>query len=373
MRLIAVVAVVLLLGGPAQAGSRCDAELPRGPVGLPGSVFIKGACGTFALRPSGDVEPVHPAAWAPSWAKSALARADDRTYIEHLRGHLVLVRDARILWRSHLRHGSDDVVVHGEEIAFTAYGHRPDPDLWLAKVGAPEHLVARGEDLLGWARADGFFTERGWRLRLRDADGALTRSLARVSGTAYDRNTRTLVALTSSRLLIRTDGRRTTTLASFRQARALSLDLLPNGLIEVQSARRLFLLLPDGTRFASAALAPPTSREVSATVPLPRRRGVVFVVDRNGSDRVLLLERGGRVPRLLYERRTQDPGCGYGVTLSLQGDQALYFPSGGRSLVAFDTLGRRNARNLWPLVHRIPGFRGHGRIYRAAWASAWNR
>ena len=37
-----------------------------------------------------------------------------------------------------------------------------------------------------------------------------------------------------------------------------------------------------------------------------------------------------------------------------------------------DVAGRSRARNLWPLVHGIPGFRRHGRIFRAAWSSAWN-
>ena len=372
MGLSVVLAAVLLLGAPARAESRCDAGLARGPVGLPGTVFVKGVCGTFALRPNGNVEPVHPAAWAPSWAKRALARADARTYIEHLHGHLVLARDARILWRSHLRHGSDDVVVHGDQIAFTAYERRPAPDLWLARVGAPEHLVARAEDLLGWAHAGGLFTQRGTQLRLRDANGALTRRLGRVSGTAYDPTTQTLVALTTSRLLIRTDGRRTTRLAGFREGGPLWLDLLRNGLIEVQTPKQLVLLLPDGTRFASAMLAPQASREVSATVPLPNRRGVVFVVDGDGSDRVLLLERGDRIPRVLYERRVRALGCGYGVTLSLRGNRVLYFPSSGRALVGIDTLGGHSTRDLWPLVHRIPGFRGRGRIFRAAWASGWN-
>src|SRR5438132_13225050 len=100
MRRSVVLVILLSLGAPAQAGTRCDAPLPHGPLGLPDTIFAKGACGTFALRPDGRVTAVHPSGWAPSWAKGANARADERTYITHPRRHLVLLRDAKTLWRS---------------------------------------------------------------------------------------------------------------------------------------------------------------------------------------------------------------------------------------------------------------------------------
>src|ERR671935_2374240 len=78
------------------------------------------------------------------WAKHALARTDAQTYIAHPHGHLVLLRHGRTLWRSRAAHGSDDVALDGDAIAFTAYRRRhPNPDLWLARVGKEERLVAR--------------------------------------------------------------------------------------------------------------------------------------------------------------------------------------------------------------------------------------
>jgi hypothetical protein len=365
--------LILLLGAPAHAGTRCSATPARGPVGLADTIYVKGACGTFALRPDGSVRPAHPPGWAPRWAGRALARADARTYVTHTRGHLVLLRGGRTLWRSRLPHGSDNVSINGDAIAFTAYEHY-HPDVWVAHLGRPEQLAARTENLLGSARGGGFFTQRGHDLRVRDADGLLRRHLATVYATAYDARTETLVALTDVDRLIRTDGSTVKTLDILRDvghAWPSWLDVLPNGLIEIQSTNRRFFFSPDGRRFASAVL-PRKAIDVSGTLSLADRRGVVFAIHHGGSDRVLLLERGDRIPRELYRRRVAATGCGYRVNLSLRGDQVLYWSSPGRALVELDTMGRMGAHDLWPIVHRIPGFRGHGRIYRANWASAWN-
>ncbi len=380
-----VLLVLLFIAAPARAGTRCDTQGPRGPVGLPDTILVKGACGTFAFHPDGVAELVHPRPWAPSWAPGALARADERTYIAHPRRHLVLLRDAGVLWRSRLAHGSDNVVVRGGTIAFTAY-ERPAPDLWMARVGGPERLVGRGEDLHGWAHAGGFFTQRGFDVRVRAGDGRLLRRLGSVRWTAYERETQSLLAISTSNLLLRTNGRQWTTLADLRSlglARHPWLEVLPRGLIHVGSGNRMLLLRRDGTRFASASLArkPHGNRGetiVSSLLPLPAQRGVVFAVNYRGvgkagaTDRVLLLERGRHVPRVLYERRANPVQCGYWANLSLHGNSLLYWPSQGRALVVLDTLRRRAPVDLWPTVLRTPGFRHRGWLRRAAWASAWN-
>lgn len=376
MRRTLVLLALLGLAGPAHAGTGCDAPRPRGPAGLAETIYVKGACGTLALRPDGRIEPVRPPNWAPSWAKAALARADAGTYIAHPRRHLVLLRAGRTFWRSRLAHGSDDVAVRGGAIAFTAYRRKhPNPDLWMANVGEPERLVARNEDLDGAARAGGFFTQRGRDLLLRAGDGRLIRRLALVTQTAYDGRTRTLVAITTSHQLVRTDGERSVVLADLARLRAPRppwLELLSSGLIKVGSENRVLLLRPDGRTFASAGL-PRDALIVSDFLPLPRGRGVVFAAQDSGVDRILLLERGRYVVRVLYDAQAVPTGCGYWANLSLAGQDVLYSPSTGRGLVAVDASGRTAPRDLWPLVHRIPGFRGHGRILRATWAPNWNR
>ena len=330
---------------------------------------------TLALQPDGTIRPARPPSWAPAWAKKALARADARTYITHPRGHLVLLRNGRTFWRSRAAHGSDDVAVHGNAVAFTAYRRKhPNPDLWFARVGEPEHLVARNEDLDAAARAGGFFTQRGRELRLRATDGKLVERLARVLQTAYDRRTETVVAITSSHLLVRTDGERTVVLADLARVgspRPPWLEVLAGGLIKIGSENRVLLLRANGTRFASANLAR-TALIVSNFLTLPHVRGVAFVAQQSGIDRVMLLERGHHIARVLYTARGEPTGCGYWASLSLTADQLLYWPSTGRGLEAIDASDRSAPRDLWPLVHRIPGFRGHGRIFRAAWATAWN-
>jgi hypothetical protein len=338
------------------------------------------------LRPDGIVEAVHPPAWAPPWAEDAQGRAEDGTYIARRRGHLVLIRDAETFWRSRLAHGSDEVVVHGNAIAFTGYVNNR-PDVWAARAGGAEHLAGHGENLDGWARAGGFFTQRANELRLRaPGTGRLLRHLAFVRSTAYDRATHTMVAITTSELLVRTDGKRTTILADLVKvgfASFPSVQLLDNGLLAVQSDNRLLFLGPDGTRFASAALARgsrgrPGASISSTFLPLPGERGVVFVVNRretrsgDGTDRVLLLERGHHVPRILYERGGTPLQCVYWVGLSLVGDRLLYALSGTRTLVVVSLAGKPPL-DLSAVVRSIPGFRAqHAAIDRAAWATRWN-
>jgi hypothetical protein len=316
----------------------------------------------------GRVERVHPPAWAPSWARKALARADERTYIVHPHRHLVLLRDGRTLWRSRLPHGSDNVALHGRALAFTAFVVA-QPDLWVARIGRPERRVARGEELDGWARVGGFFTKRGAELRLRSPDGKLARRIGRFAYTAYDPQAQRVVAITFSRQLVRTDGRTTETLRSLGSGRHPWVEVLPSGLIKVGFEDRLLLLEPDGKVFAAS----PAHNVVSNIFMLPHRRGVVFVAQRRSVDRVLLLERGAHSPRILYRQRTGPRGCAYWANLSLVGDDVLYWPSTGRRLVAIKPEGDTTARDLSPLLHRLPGFRHEGRIFRAAWAPAWSR
>jgi hypothetical protein len=385
MRCNVVLLVLLFLAAPAQAGTGCDAPRPRGPVGLADTIMVKGVCGTFALRRDGTMALVHPRAWAPPWAADALARAGADTYIVHRGGHLGLLRDARVLWRSRLAHGSDNVVVHGKAIAFTAY-EQAHPNLWVARIGGAERLAGRNEDLHGWARVGGFFTQRGAELLLRDADGRLARRLAFIRGSAYDAETQSLFVVSSSDLLLRTDGHRTTTLADLASlgfGRDTWLEVLSGGLIHVNSQNRMLLLRRDGTPFASASFPRRTRSTSGATIvssvrALPAQRGVIFVVNYPrsstgaGTDRVLLLERGRHTPRLLYTRRSGPRGCGVSANLSLYGSRVLYWPSEGGALVVVDTLGKAPAVELWPILRRTPGFRHHGRLLRAAWASAWN-
>jgi hypothetical protein len=204
---------------------------------------------------------------------------------------------------------------------------------------------------------------------LRSPDGKLARRIGRFAYTAYDPRAQRVVAITFSRQLVRTDGRTTETLRSLGSGRHPRVEVLPSGLIKVGFEDRLLLLEPDGKVFAAS----PAHNVVSNIFMLPHRRGVVFVAQRRSVDRVLLLERGAHSPRILYRQRTGPRGCAYWANLSLVGDDVLYWPSTGRRLVAIKPEGDTTARDLSPLLHRLPGFRHEGRIFRAAWAPAWNR
>jgi len=208
-----------------------------------------------------------------------------------------------------------------------------------------------------------------------------------VRTTSYERRTETLLAVTTSGLLVRTDGDEKRTLADLSElgiSPRAWLAALSNGLITVNSQRGMLLLRRDGVLFATASLGStrvdkPPATIVSDVVPLRGGRGVVFVVNRRrrwrdgGTDRVLLLERGHRVPRVLYARRAGALQCGYWANLSLHGETLLYWPSQGRALVALDARGARAPLDLWPTIRRVPGLRHRPWLRRAGWLSTWNQ
>src|SRR5947208_532498 len=84
-----VAAAFLALAWPGSASAtRCDAPRPAAPAGLPAPVLVTTDCGTYAIDGDGQVVA------APSIHASPPFR------IERRFGHLVLIEQGLVVWRS---------------------------------------------------------------------------------------------------------------------------------------------------------------------------------------------------------------------------------------------------------------------------------
>ena len=348
---------------PVQACGRAVHRLATAP---PAALIVRTGCGSFEIEADGTVVP-HQESWAPPWAPGATSSPGPGVYVAHPHRHLVVLRDGRTLWRSQLRHGSDGVVVHGSTIAFSVYTRGVlRPSLWMAQVGHAEFLVARSEEPVGWA-AGGLLTQHGDDVRVRRADGSLGRTSLHVRSPVYDRAEDTVVMVTRSGVVIRTDGIHSWRLAkAFRQS---WVTLLPNRSLEVTMGKRLLYLRPNGSPYAAT---PPTA---SSVLDLPWRDSLLYIVNTRhvgmpmGVNHVYLVHGFGR-SKELYAHRVPYASCGEWASLSQANGHVLYADDEG-PIAILDPTGRRPTLDLTRAFRVLQPRRSALARLNADWASNW--
>ena len=365
----ASVALAAALGGGALASGAdgACAGVPRAPAGLPAPVWISTRCGRFAVLPDGEI--VRRAAGRGEedgpWPRGALDRSGD-TWLLQRRGHLVVARGGKPLWRSAQPYRLGGTPHYLEA---TALGPRAvafafsDAELYVARFGGPERVAARGEQPLFWTAAGQLVTFRwdrlGSPLFLRAADGRLLGRLPeRMVNFAVAEDRRTVVFVTPEGVLVRTDGVRVERLADVHELGEAGVELPGGGLIVVHSdsSGRLLAFDSDGRPLG----ATPVERWPSALAVSPDGDALALVVSRwssdyqEGTDAVLVLRRGKEEATRLYEREQHGSPCGRGVTLAWHGDDLLFSTTEG-ALVALDTTGARPPVDLTETVAAMPG------------------
>jgi hypothetical protein len=288
------------------------------------------------------------------------------------RGHFVIGRWHRRLWRSHGRFARayefGALALSRRALAFS-YGLRPW--LYLARFGSPERPIAANEVPIGWTRRGDLLTHgtRSGGLRVRDSTGRLIRTLARkVFNHTFDRTSGELYFVANGRVE-RSDGRRTVNVASLAHyglSRAPELEPLGR-LLALRSRRRVVVLRRNGSLFAATRLPRPRSRVdgiSSALAAAPSGRAVALAFTRGntaygsrGSEAVYVLRRGERRARPIHRERMRFAVCERGADIAWHGRWILYSTSEG-NLVAIDTHGRRSTVGLTRTVLRLPGTRG---------------
>lgn len=347
----AVVATAIALTLPALAGGaqardvsiyrgKCgEVVLPTGSTGLGSTVRVRTACGTFELD-GRRVRSTGP--YRSGWRYDGLIAR---------RGRLTLYHRNRVLWRSHgRRHGvASWFVRHGRRFAFTAYRGR----LHIADLDGPERAVGHVDEYpMGWTRAGLLVTAHEHVLRARTRSGRLVRILEQRAGNRiFDERSRTLLYVSRSGALVRTDGRHARTLVARGLRRWVDIRPLEEGRVALIT-RRLLVLGPDGS-----VLASDRSR---FNLPVLTSRGVIALIvtgridsRARADESVRLLRPRDRSSTLLHRTKVGALGCGHWPTLTWHGDELLYSTSEGHVVVMKPGSGEK--LDLTAVVERIPG------------------
>jgi hypothetical protein len=309
----AIAVSLAALTGGAQArevsvySGKCgEVVLPQGPSGLPAAIRVETSCGTFVV----DGQRV----WFLGVRKG-------RPLLDGLlweRGLLHFYQHGRLMWRS---------------------------PPW------------RGEDLVGWTRANLLLTWREDKLTARAPSGRAVMhfATARNASHRFDPETRTFLLVSPRRELVRTDGRRSETLAALeplglgRFVEIVPLEFLRVALL----GDRLVVLDSDGSVVAS------DRRRRSLPVVSFGGEAIVTIstgaVDGHGraKEEVRLLRPGDRSSRALFAADVGAQGCGHWPSLEWRGEDLLYSTTEGDVGIIDTDSG--DHLDLSTVVRRLPG------------------
>jgi hypothetical protein len=367
---------VLLLGAAGAAsgkssGRNCSGALPPGPTSLPGAVVVTTDCGLFRLGTDGSV--TYEGRWKSPVPPAARAYWMDLTWYGIERGHIVIGRGTKRLWRSHDTYpGGRRVDVQGialgrRELAFTLCRGRQYL-LFVARFGGREHLVATGEWPLAFAGGRLVtWRERGKDLLLRT--DRTVRFLAHAIEPQVDRKSR-MVVFRSKRWLFAFDAVRVRALASLPKLGVTGVPAVePLGkLVAVHDRRRLVVLDYDGHVLASTAV--PRHRGFadavsSSLVANEDGTAVAYTATHYGSgshENVYVLRAGEKKARALFSESLDGldaGGCGRGAWVAWQGPWLLYANTQQRAAVV-DSSAKIPAIELGDVIAKLPGIRTDG-------------
>jgi hypothetical protein len=302
-------------------------------------------------------------------------------------GHLVIMRNRSVLWRSAGRYAVQDAAHMADILAGRAgivFQVRPFGPWFIARGRGPEHRVAaaglpqmwtRSGNLISWLHQPG---ARSFGYAVYSLAG--TRLATLVTGirvAVNDERHHDLVSgifwyLTASGDLARTDG---TTARIIASTRALGLtqladvEILRGGLIQFLTGPASqwpgqVILYPDGQLFARI---PAPAGRVAGFGPLaasPGGRAVAYVLtkDSGGSSTVFVVRPGG-APVAVYRAAHGSSPCSL-PPLAWHGSWLLYTPHRGRA-VLIDTAG---SHRIIRLPSALPANNGRSlQIHAISW------
>jgi hypothetical protein len=299
---------------------------------------------------------------------------DTGTWFVVRRGHLVVGRGRRSLWRSHGEVASKyQIGVVMASAQMVAFQH--DHKLYVAQLGTAERPVANREMPLGWT-SGGLYTYRyhGRQLLVRSDAGRLLRVLARRPlGSDYFVANGSLYFV-SRGALIRAHGARAQQLASLERLgfSSGSLSIQPLGrLVELEDDNRLVVLRADGSLFAWTPL-PRTHGQPDSTssslVVASDASSVAFTAASDqtgnpdpapreqGTETVYLLRAGAHRAIPVHREQVAFAPCERGASVAWHGSWLLYSAHEG-NLAAIETAGIPRAIELTSRVRSLPGMR----------------
>ncbi len=371
---------VLGAGSLGESATRaCPGPLPCLGVRLPAPITVEAGrvlgADTFRIGRDGRVRrtasPSSPfpggAAWFPGTGTWYLIR----------RGHLVVGRGRKPVWRSHGEIAANQLGVIAASSHAVAFQH--DHKLYLARQGGAERAIAPRELPLGWTTG-GLFTYRyqGRQLLLRSDSGALVKVIARRPlGSDYFVTNGTLYFITGG-VLMSAHGTRVVALASLsRLGLTAGPWLQPLGrLLELSDNHRLVVVRRDGSIFGTTQLPIGHDRSAnlsSSLVVSPRLAAVAFTTApvgtgdsrtgrSSGTEITYVLRAGADTAIPVHRETVQFAVCEGGASLEWLGKWLLYSNTVGR-LAAIDTTAPHDSIELRTLVKSLPGTRSSFTAY----------
>jgi hypothetical protein len=270
---------------------------------------------------------------------------------------IAFLEGGKTVWRSRSTFRAQGVFaeIGPDAVAFSYdsfLNRREELSLYVAPFGGKATRVAADEQPLGWTAAGNLLT---WRYEhgvfLRDARGRLLR---RVSGPLreirFGQGTRTLLAISRDGVLERYRSGRWSQLADLNRLgldRHSSFERLAGGLIGIVDQRRVVVLRPNGTVFASARFASGDVAGESGLVANADETAVAFVVSHGspaaveGRETVELLRAGARRATSIFGGSVPGRLCVRWTTLAWHGRWLLDSVTSGKTLVLDTTEGSR--------------------------------
>jgi hypothetical protein len=346
---------------------------------LPAPITISTGRAGYRVARDGRVRRV--AAASSPYPRGASWFPGTGTWFEIRGHHLVVGGGRRMLWRSHEEIAADRLGVIAAGPRAVAFQH--DHMLYLATYGGAERPVAPRELPVGWT-AGGLYTYSypRHRLLMRADTGAVLNTVGPRRPLEYELDPRTgSVYFIAHGVLMGAHGARTWRLGSLRDF-GMSADTWMvglGGLVELQGERRLVIVRPDGSLFASTPLPRDQGRPDAPSSQLqiaPRADAVAFTVAfgrtdnpetnrrARGAEIVYVLRAGEDAAIPLHVEQVAFGVCERGASLQWHGSWLLYSNSEG-SLAAVDTAGVHRTIELSGFVR---GRLGTGRGVAAAWS-----
>jgi hypothetical protein len=302
----------------------------------------------------------------------------DLTWYGVARGHLLIGRGMKRLWRSHdtypggRRLDVDGIALGRDRLAFSLTRGRGSL-LFVARYGGREHRVASGEWPLAFTRA-GLVTwrERGKTLLVRT--GITVRLLANAIEPQVDHESR-MVVFRSKGELFAFDGARVRDLISLRKLGVTGPPIVePLGRsVAVHDRRRLVVVGYDGRLVASTAVPRRGVGVASPVAPDSSGSAIAFTSTRSTSDKgdtVYLLRAGEKKARPIFTESLAPNGaggCGASDSLAWHGKWLLYGDPEQRAAIV-DSSGYAPPVELGNVIAQLPGigFDGEG-SFDVAW------
>jgi hypothetical protein len=335
----------------------CRLSSMHGP-SVPAPIVLRTTCGGFRLAPDGTITRLPPRWFALRAGGTGRRYGADLRIERPSSGHIVLLRQGRVVWRSREAYRNDggDHAFGPGAFAFASYRR----GIFVTDLEGPERMIMGGVGLFPLSfLADGtlLVTRRGT-IAVVSQDGLVLRRFRYrgKNGFAFDQRTESLFFVTPRGLLVRATG---TSLDVVRPLHGLDgwISLLGRDRLVFYDSKVVTVTRRDGRVVARAGWGRSARWSLDSGVSRsPDGQTFAFRLTKGsragrtgGAAVVYLLRAGEERAHALYRHRLGDSGCAVGASLAWHRRSLLYSSTDGH-IALLDT-SRARVQTLTELAH----------------------